>query len=148
VRVIVTCYEVINVLEGACLLSISIDSDGLIGQRLGHKVADNPPVIQRHLGAVRVEDAHDANLLEGKYTACQRQPQVAVISSSMCQARDVGNVSTTQVCGVFNFHRKGHHLLLPTSKLLPMSRPSQQHQVPTVLKGYKHLTTYAQCRVE
>lgn len=44
------------------LLAVTIDGDGLVCQRLGHKVADDAPVIQRHAWSIRVEDTHNAHL--------------------------------------------------------------------------------------
>ena len=57
-----TLYKVRDVLEGARLLAIAVDGERLSSQRLGHEVADHAAVVQRHVGAVCVEDPHHAHL--------------------------------------------------------------------------------------
>ena len=57
-----TFDEVGYVLEGPRLLAVAEDGERLPRQRLGDKVGHHPPVIQRHVGAVGVEDADHPHL--------------------------------------------------------------------------------------
>jgi hypothetical protein len=54
--------QVIHVLEGPRLLSITINGDGLALQRLDNKVADDAPVVRMHTRSESVEDASDAHI--------------------------------------------------------------------------------------
>ena len=57
-----TFYEVGDVLKGPRLLAVAEDCERLPRQRLRHEVGHHPAVIQRHIGAVCVEDAYHPHL--------------------------------------------------------------------------------------
>ena len=57
-----TFDEVTDKLEGAGLLTIAVDGEGLACEGLRQKIADHAAVVQRHAGAVCVEDAHHSHL--------------------------------------------------------------------------------------
>ena len=54
--------QIRHILEGACLLAIPINGEGLVHKGLGHKVTHNATVIQCHPGPIGVEDAHHPDL--------------------------------------------------------------------------------------
>ena len=54
-----TLHEVIDILETAGLLSVTIDGDVLSLQRTHHEVRHHSAVVGLHLGAVGVEDAYE-----------------------------------------------------------------------------------------
>lgn len=69
-----TFDEVGDILEGARLLAVTVDGHGLPRQRLGHKVADNAAVVQGHVRAICVEDAHHTHLLNKQKTSLMAPP--------------------------------------------------------------------------
>ena len=88
VRRQLTFYEVGDVLEGPGLLAVAEDGERLPCQRLRHEVGHHAPVVQRHVGAVRVEDAHHPDLQTKHghrtvYHGLLRSP-----SASHCQKQD------------------------------------------------------------
>ena len=57
-----TLDEVGHILEGSRLQAVAVDGQWLPRQRLRHKVGHDAAVVERHVRAVRVEDAHHADL--------------------------------------------------------------------------------------
>lgn len=54
--------QIRHILEGACLLAVPINGEGLVHKGLGHKVTHDATVIQCHPGPIGVEDAHHPDL--------------------------------------------------------------------------------------